>query len=797
MERHRPFEPGRSLERAFLVPLDKTVGSPRSWSGRLWFVALFVLIALWTAPKGRALAQGPVVQDIRIEGNKRVEPETVLSYIPIAVGDPMGAEAIDASVKALFATGLFADVVIGPDGGTLVVRVVENPVINRIAFEGNRQLTDEALTAELQLRPRVVFTRSRVQSDVQRLIQIYQRSGRFAIRIEPKVIQREQNRVDLVFEVTEGPLTRIQRIRFIGNKAFSDRDLRGVIVTTESRFWRFLTANDNYDPDRMAFDQELLRQFYASKGYADFRVNSAVAQLAPDGENFFITFTVEEGAQYKFGDITVESPIADLDTVALRNLVKGVPGETFNAILIEDSILDLTFEVGTLGFAFVDIRPQFSRDRETQTIDVKYVIGEGPRVYVDRINIQGNVRTLDEVIRREFRIAEGDAFNTAKVQRSIQRVRGLGFFDEVEISQRPAEVTAGAVGQLTSDRIILDMAVRERSTGALGFGFGYSTTDQFLADISISESNLLGRGQNVNLALTLASRRQQIDFSFTEPYFLNRNISAGFDIFVIRNDLQDQSSFSESSRGFSLRAGFPLAERLAMSLSYTLRRDTVKDIGVNASAFVRQQQGVRTISAVGYAILLDERDDRFFPTDGRSIRVAQEFAGLGGTVRYVRTTAQYQIHYPLANDWVASFLAEGGVIAGFGRKLNISDRFFVGGNNFRGFAVAGIGPRDADSKDALGGKVFYLGTAEVSLPMPFFPGDLEVRANAFLDAGGLTQPGVSGANILSNNSVRASYGVGLLWISPIGPLRLDFAATLLKESYDITERVRLSFGGRF
>ncbi|MBT3395635.1 MAG: outer membrane protein assembly factor BamA [Alphaproteobacteria bacterium] len=774
------------------------MGTRRNWTQVFAAAMVGALLGLCIAPIGNAWAQGaPIVQEIRVEGNQRVEPETVLSYMSLAVGDPMAAANIDDSLKALFATGLFADVVIGQDGGALIVRVVENPVINRIAFEGNRQLSDEALTAELQLRPRVVFTRSRVQSDVQRLIQIYQRSGRFAIRIEPKVIQLEQNRVDLVFEVTEGPLTGVRRIRFIGNRQFSDSDLRGVIVTTETRFWKFITTNDNYDPDRMAFDQELLRQFYATHGYADFRVVSAVAQLTPDGQDFFITFTIEEGAEYQFGEIAVESQIGDLDTTALRELVQGTPGEVFNASLIEDSILDLTFEVGTVGFAFVDIRPQFSRDREARTIDVKYIIGEGPRVYVDRINIQGNVRTLDEVIRREFRISEGDAFNTAKVQRSIQRVRGLGFFDDVAVAQRPADAAAGGVGQLTNDRIILDMAVREKSTGSLGFGFGFSTTDQFLADISVNEANLLGRGQDISLALTVASRRQQIDLSFTEPYFLNRNIAAGFDIFTIRNDLQDQSSFSESSRGFSLRAGLPLAERLSMSFSYTLRRDTVKDIGVDASSFVRQQEGSRTISAVGYAVLLDRRDDSFFPTEGYSVRVSQEFAGLGGTVRYLRTTAQYQTHYPLENDWIASFLAEGGVITGFGRTLNISDRFFVGGNNFRGFGVAGIGPRDADTKDALGGKVFYLGTAEVSFPMPFFPEDLEMRASMFVDAGGLAKPGVSGDNLLAGTSLRATYGVGLLWLSPIGPLRLDFAASALKESYDITEGMRFSFGGRF
>ena len=404
------------------------------------------------------------------------------------------------------------------------------------------------------------------------------------MRVEPKVIQLEQNRVDLVFEINEGPVTGIRRIRFIGNRAFTDAELRGVIVTKETRFWRFITSNDRYDPDRLAFDQELLREHYNSRGYADFRVVSAVAQLAADGEDFFITITVEEGPRYTFGEVGVDSQLADVDGASLLALVKGEAGETYNASLVEDTVLDLIFEVGRFGFVFVDVRPRFDRHRETQTIDVNYVIGEGPRVYVDRINVVGNARTLDEVIRREFQIAEGDAFNTAKVRRSVQRVRALGFFDDVAVSQRPAESRTqpqGAVGALTSDRVILDMEVRERSTGELGFGFGYSTVDQFLAEISITERNLLGRGQDLRLGFTVASNRQQVDLSFTEPRFLGRNVAAGFDIFTIRNDRQRLSSFSEANQGFALRAGLPLADRLTLNVNYTLRRDTIEDVRDN------------------------------------------------------------------------------------------------------------------------------------------------------------------------------------------------------------------------
>ncbi len=745
-----------------------------------------------------AQAPGPLTE-IRIEGNQRIERETIVSYLEIRPGDPLDAVRIDNSLKNLFATNLFADVTISQVGQALVVRVVENPVINRIAFEGNRSVGDEVLSPEVQLRPRVVFTRSRVQADVQRLLQVYHRNGRFAATIEPKVIQLPQNRVDLVFEINEGPQTGIRRIRFVGNRAFSDNQLRGAIQTKEARWWRFLTTDDTYDPDRVSFDQEQLRRYYNARGYADFQVVSAVAQLTPDGRDFFLTFTVEEGERYRFGAIDVVSRIPELDPDILRSVITTKQGDIFNATQVEDSVLDMTFEAGRFGYAFVDIRPRIARDAETRTIGVTYEIAEGPRVYVDRINIAGNVRTLDSVIRREFRLSEGDAFNTAKVQRSLQRVRGLGFFDDVQVTQQRAEspLPPELQGVTAADRVDINMNVRERSTGELVFGLGYSTTDQFVADVSLSERNLLGRGLQLRLALTWATRRQDIDFSFTQPYFLGRGVAAGFDLFSRTSDLQRTSGYELTSRGFSLRAGVPLTEALSSNFRYTLRQVGIQNVGTDASRFVREQEGTRVVSSVAYSLLYDKRNDVLFPTEGYAVRFNQEFAGIGGDARYLKTTAGTEYHHPLwSEDVIATLGLDLGYLAELGKDISIADRFFIGGDNFRGIRASGIGPRDADTQDSLGGRMYYVGTGEVSFPVGL-PKDLGVRGSVFSEVGALWKSGLPDAGILDSSSARVTYGVGLSWMSPIGQIRFDFAWPLKVEEFDRTERFRFSFGSRF
>lgn len=739
------------------------------------------------APAPAAVAPGGTVREVRIEGIERVEPETIRSYLVIQPGDPFDNERIDRSLKALFATGLFADVSIRREGDGLVVKVLENPIINRIAFEGNRKLSDNQLSAEVQLKPRVVFTRTKVQADVKRILELYRRNGRFAATVDAKVIKLAQNRVDLVFEINEGASTGIKSINFIGAHKYSVSRLKGVISTRESRWYRFFSNDDIYDPDRLTYDRELLRKFYLAEGYADFRVVSAVAELAPARDGFYITFTIEEGARYKFGKIDLVNQLKDVQTDTLKPLLTTKPRGWYNADEVENSINKLTDALGNRGFAFVDIQPKVTRHPENHTIDIVYEVKEGPRVYVERINITGNVRTLDKVIRREFRLVEGDAFNSAKMKLSQQRIRNLGFFKKVDVTNDPGSAP---------DKTVVNVAVEEQSTGEFSVGVGFSTTDGPLADISIRERNLLGRGQDLRLGFTIAQRVKQLDFSFTEPYFLDRNMAAGVDVFALTRSQQSESQFDQRTVGAALRVGYQITEPLRQTLKYTVRRDEIFNVASTASLFIHDEQGTRVTSSVGQVLLYDRRDNPKDPSDGYYFQLATDVAGLGGDVRYVRNVVTGGYFYPFAPQWVLSVLGEVGDIFGLNDTVRIEDRFFVGGDNLRGFATAGIGPRDVKSGDALGGKLYYTGTLQLGFPLGL-PQELGITGRVFTDVGSLFKAVETGPEVHNSNSIRVASGVGVSWASPLGPIRLDLGIPLVREKFDKKELFRVSFGTRF
>ncbi len=751
------------------------------------------------APRQRPGAPGPVfvptplpsitVREVQVEGAQRIDPETVRSYAGVRAGDQIDSDKVDQALRTLFATGLFQDVNVTIQGANVVIRVVENPIINRIQFEGNRRVSDEVLNGETQLRARHVYTRTRVQNDVRRILEVYRRSGRFAATVEPKVIQLPENRVDLVFEIQEGATTGVSRITFVGNQNFSENRLKEAIRTRESRWYRLLSIDDNYDPDRVAFDRELLRRFYLSQGYADFRVVSSVAELSPDRTGFFITFTVEEGERYKFGTINVVSQIRTLNADDLRTRVISTEGDWYNADQVEATVNALTEAAGDLGFAFVEIRPRVERNRDEKTISITYEIQEGPRVYVDRINIVGNVRTLDRVVRREMRLAEGDAFNTSKLRRSRQRIRNLGFFERVEVTNVPADAP---------DRTTVNVEVQERSTGELSFGVGFSTADGLLGDVSVRERNFLGRGQDLRLAFTIAQRRQQIDLSFTEPYFLDRNIVAGFDIFRVERDFKNQSDYKSRSTGFGLRMGYALTEFLSQNLRYRLSYDEIFDVGTNASPIIVAQPGQTLTSLIGTDLVYDRRDDRLDPTSGYFIRTSFDFAGVGGDSRFIRTRLAGGYYYPFWEGWVGSVTGELGYIRGLGQDVLIQNRYFVGGDNLRGFATSGIGPRDAISGNALGGNRYATTSLEVQFPTPV-PPEFGIRGLVFADVGWLnTLDGqMAGVVVNDSNAIRLSIGAGLNWRSPFGPVRVSVGRALLKEPFDRTETFRFGFGSRF
>ncbi len=748
-----------------------------------WLILIAVLA--WLTPVA-AGAQSQLIQDVIVEGNQRIEGETVRSYMQVEPGSPFEASRLDRALKTLYGTGLFADVTLRRQGNSLIVTVVENPVINQLVFEGNKLLKDDVLSSEVQLRSRVVYTRARVQSDVQRMLQIYRASGRFAATIEPKIIQLPQNRINLVFEINEGDPTEISAIRFLGNKVFDDEDLRSVIATSESAWWNFLTSTDVYDPDIVALDRDKLRQHYLKSGYVDFRVVSAVAELTRDREDFFITFTVEEGEQYRFGEIDLKADVKDVDPKALRAAITDVPGEVYNGTQVEKSISDIQFQLGRKGFAFVDVRPRTRRDREKRIVDITYEVREGPRVYVERVDIEGNTRTLDRVIRREVQLIEGDAFDTAKIERSRRRIRGLGFFKTNDIT--PEQGSA-------PDKAILKVKVEEQPTGELSVGAGFSTTEALIGDVSIRERNLLGRGQDLRLSFSLSLRRREVDLSFTEPYFLGMPIAAGIDIFNTNLDFQDESSFDQSTSGGRLRTGFSLSEALRINLNYQLRRDNIKNVGNTASLFIQQQQGVSVTSSLGYELKLDLTDDPITPRSGSLTTFGQELAGFGGTVRDLKSQARHTHFFPIGEDFTLSQTVRGGTVFGIAKDVRINRRFFIGGDSLRGFAASGIGPRDVATRDALGGEFFLTGSTELTFPLGL-PEALGMQGRVFGDYG--TAFGVvANGGVVDDKSPRLALGVGITWRSPFGPLLFDLSRAVIRNDFDETEAFRFSFGTRF
>jgi outer membrane protein insertion porin family len=786
----------------------------------LWMVIAAIGLAVpgWPGcavaqPAVRAAATplpgGGKVSDIKVEGTQRIEPETVLSYLLIKKGDPWSEGLVDKSLKALFATGLFADVKLDRVGNTLVVHVVENPIINRIAFEGNHKLTDKQLNTEIQERPRQVYTRTRVQNDVRRILELYRRRGRFGATVDPKVIQLSENRVDLVFEINEGEYTGVRSINFVGNRHYSDSTLRGIIATKETRWYRFFSTNDSYDPDRLTLDRELLRRFYLSNGYADFRVLSAVAELTPSRNGFIITFTVDEGARYRFGKIAVNIKLKGLPPSAVLPLLQVHSGQWYDASAVERSITTLTDALGNRGYAFVRITPDITRHRKTRTIDVTFNVREGPRVYVQRIDITGNTRTLDKVIRREMLLVEGDPFNEAKLKRSEARIKNLGFFKKVTVTNQPGSAP---------DQTVVTVNVEEQSTGELSLGAGFSTTDGPLVDVNVRERNFLGRGQDVRIGTVLSFRSQQVDLSYTEPYFLDRNLAAGFDLFEIKTS-PTASFFSgitppyeQFSYGGAVRAGYQITDHLRQTLKYTARSDDITNVQSDASLFIALQAGTHYTSEIGQVLLYDRRDDRLNPTSGYYASLGTDFAGAGFGVQYVRNKVNAGYYYSIFPQWVLSVTGEAGDIFGWGgQQVLLQDRFFVGGDNLRGFQDAGIGPRDNITGDSLGGNKYYLGSVALGVPLPV-PKELGLSGSIFTDFGSLfgiqpknlvltpTQLETTGGlqpQVEDSPALRASVGVGVAWRSPLGPIRLDLAVPIKKASFDKTQFFRVSFGTRF
>jgi outer membrane protein insertion porin family len=748
-------------------------------------------------------AEAPrVIQHIVVRGVQRVEAGTVLTYISLREGDNYSPAETDQALKALTQTGLFANVVTDFDAatGTLTIRVTENPIVNQVVFEGNVKVSDKDLTKEVQIKPRAVFTRAKVQADVQRIVELYRRNGKFAARVDPQIIQRPQNRVDLIFSVTDGPTTGVSRISFTGNHVFDTDTLKGQIATEESRWWKFLASNDNYDPDRLQFDKESLRRYYINRGYADFKVTSAVAELTPDRSSFYLNFTVDEGKRYRFGKISVDSKIKELPAGQLLPLIEAHQGDIYSQSDVQKAIDSLTNSAGTKGYAFAQVHPRLKRNPNSRTIDLGFEIEQGPRVYIEKINISGNTRTHDDIIRRQFRLQEGDAFNMVLIDRSRSRIRSLGFFKSVEVKNVPGS---------QPDRTNLTVNVEEQSTAALSVGLGYSTTTSLLGEVSYTDSNWFGRGQNLRVSLQASYITKQAQFSFTEPYFLDRELAAGFDIYETQTNF-DQATYQSDSTAAVLRLGFPISEYSSVSLSYSYQ---IQDTRPYAGAPLDVQLAAGSLygSIIGFVYNYNDLDDFRKPTKGSTFSLSQRFAGFGGNMKFLQTDLTTATYTPMFdNAIIASLQGRAGYITGYGgQSVPFYQRYFDGGDTFRGFALAGVGPRDTvayNNTGALGGTVHAIGTAEMRFPS-LVPESYGVGLSLFTDFGTLgrvdnlfgstrlctgAQYSGIGTCVKDNLAFRGSAGISVTWKSPFGPVKIDLGLPYMKTYYDRPQIIHFS-----
>jgi outer membrane protein insertion porin family len=829
------------------------------------FAALMLVAMPVVATVAAALMPAPAAaqtaSSIVVEGNRRVEVETIRSYFKPGPGGRLDQARIDDGLKALIETGLFQDVKINQAGGRIVVTVIENPVIGRIAFEGNKKVKDEQLSAEIQSKPRGTLSRPMVQSDAQRIAEIYRRSGRYDVRVNPEIIEQPNNRVDLIFTVTEGSKTGVKSIEFIGNVAVSSYRLRDIIKTRESNLLSFLGGADTYDPDRVEADRDLIRRYYLKRGFADVQVVAALTEYDPQKGGFLVTFKIEEGQAYRVGSVEFQSSIPTLDGNSLRSFSRVNVGSVYNAEALEKSVEEMQIEASRRGYAFAAVRPRGDRNFEAHTVSIVFAIDEGPRTYIERINIRGNTRTRDYVIRREFDVSEGDAYNRALVDRSERRLKNLDFFKTVKISTEPGS---------SSDRVILVVDLEEKSTGDFSVSGGYSTSDGALAEVSISERNFLGRGMFAKASVQYGQYARGASLSFIEPYLFDYRVAGGLDVFYREQLANSYVSYNTKTIGFSPRLGFGLREDLSLQLRYSLYQTSVSlppalnncnnILGPNfypTPAYINQAlggvdptgnvllngipgclgdgesslpvrkelaSGSTLTSLVGYTLNFNTLDNNKNPTDGLLLDFRQDFAGVGGDVTYLKSAFDGKYYTPLVSDIVGLIHLQAGALTQIGNnQIRMLDHFQMGPNLVRGFAPNGIGPRDltffqfTGQGDALGGTKYWGASAELQMPFWFLPKEVGLKGAVYADAGSLFDYQGPTSNILTGeinglvngnpckcamvydnqNVIRTSVGVGLIWASPFGPLRFDYAVPLTKGVYDRVQQFKFGGGTSF
>lgn len=730
-------------------------------------------------------------QKIVIKGNERIDEQTISSYLDVDGLQKKSKESLNKSIKNLHESDLFLEVKISYQDKETLVEVKENPIVSEVKFVGNKKMEDDALQSEVSLKKRGIFTKAKLQNDLKRVNEIYLKSGRFLTKIEPKIIQKEQNRVEVIFEIFEGKKAKIGNIYFVGNQSFSDQDLLDEISTSKSKWYKFLSSSDTYDSDRIEFDKEKLRRFYGSKGYADFAVISSVAQITPQKDSFFITLLIEEGIKYEVGDVNIVNHVEKFDEKILTKEILVKSNKVYNSDLVDKTVDRMVEVMSEKSYAFAHIEPILQKDRDKKIINIDFVLNETPRTYINQIRISGNTRTIDAVIRRELRFREGDPYNITKINRSKQRLENLGFFEKIDFKTK-------RIGD--SDKVDLEIELKEKKTGELNLGIGYSTVNRITANAGIKERNLFGTGQELGFSVQKSYSQLSSEINYTRPYFTGRPIDVGFDISKYEQNKRNSLIYDQSSDGVTVRGNYSITEFLSHQIHYSLSNQTISDISSSASVAIQNLNGSFISSSIGHSLVYDRRNNRMNPKSGYYLSFSQDLAGFGGDIKTIKHEGSAGYYLPTFNeDYILKFLARGGAVDGIGQDVRSNYGFFLGGNNFRGFQFAGLGPRVVSDSSSIGGKQYYVGTAEFMFPLGL-PRDLGINGILFSDSGmvkGVDASSKKSTAIYDSGSLRSSYGFSLSWSSPMGPIRLDFSRIAKKESYDQTQNFRFSFGTSF
>ena len=755
------------------------------------FIILFLCIFSLNAVFGAT----DFIKSVEVAGNERIDSSIVKNYLSINEKSVYNQDNVNDYIKTLYETGLFKKVKIDFKNGKLLINVEENPLIIDVYFDGNKKISDDILKSEISLAKRSIFNKNKLNNDVKRILDLYRRTGRFMAYVNPKIIKEDKHRIKLVFEINEGKPAKIRKIYIVGAKVFNENDLKEILNSKESKILRF-SAGEIYDPARVEFDKELLRRFYYSKGYPNFEVLSAVGEIDRNNRWFDITFLINEGEKYNFGNIEITNNIKYVKTKKLKKVVKVKKDKVFNADLLNASVDNITTELAKEGFAFVDVKPMITKNDKLKLVDVDFIIEESPRIYVGEIKIIGNTRTYDKIIRRELRLEEGDTFSLTKFNRSIQRINNLGYFEKVDIRKERGD-------QPNKLNIIIE--VEEKKTGELQFGIGYSSVDGLNATIGIKENNLLGLGQTLGLNIMYAKYTKDISLSYGKPYFMGRDLYVGFDLFYRKDEDQYSVDYKETTYGGGLNAVYSITEYLDQKLFYNLYREKISDISEDYDGII--SAGDKITSAIGQSLYYDRKDSRFDPTKGFALNWTIEYAGLGGDKKYLKNTGSVNVYLPV---WPSIFTlrlgAKGGAMQGIsGEPIDPTDAFYLGGNNLKGFKYGGVGPRtiignSAKDGSALGGKRYYVADAELRFPLGL-PKEYGIYGSLFINAGTLTgvdeSETLDKSRIVDSGTIRSATGFSISWKSPMGPISFDFSKVLKKEYYDESQNFNFNFGSSF